>query len=203
MNFRNRIQGNRAEDTRQTEHILSFEEGTVRTTVYFSSYGILTFLQIGSDIEISGIAWILGEAHILTVNPQIEEGIDTIETDKGLTSVPVLRNFEITAEGTHFIPVLISGPVGRRGTHHTPTPVVHFHAMLKDHRLVDVNRGSILLASVFLNAINVPARRYGNHIPWSYIIIRLIEIFRAGVRIGCPVKLPVTIEWLPELTVLR
>ena len=75
MNFRNRIQGNRAEDTRQTEHILSFEEGTVRTTVYFSSYGILTFLQIRSDIEISGIL----TTYMEDDTPYIEIQVDQIK----------------------------------------------------------------------------------------------------------------------------
>ena len=36
--------GNRTEDARQTEHILRFEEGTVRTTIHFGGYGVLAFL---------------------------------------------------------------------------------------------------------------------------------------------------------------
>ena len=55
--------------TRQTEHILCFQERTVRTAIDFGSHHVLTLLQIRGDIKISGIARILGETHILAVNP--------------------------------------------------------------------------------------------------------------------------------------
>ena len=201
MNLGNRVQSYRTEDTRQTEHILCLQKWTIRATIYFGCYDIFAFLKIRGNIEISGIARVLGEPHILTVNPKIEERIHTVETDEYFPAVPILRNLKISAEGTNLITVLISSPVSGRSTHHSSAPVVYLHAMLEDNRLIDINRSSILQASVFLNTIDIPARRYRDYVPRSHIIIRLIEICRTGIGVGCPMKLPVAIERLPELTV--
>ena len=178
IHFRNRIQSDRPEDTRQAEHILRFQKRTVGTAIYFSGHHIRPFTEVRSDVEISRIAGVFGKTDILTVDPEIEERIDSIETDKNFASVPILRYLEITTERTDFIPVLVSRPVCWRSTHHTSAPVIDRHFMLEDYRLVHIDRNSIFQATVFLDSINIPTGRNRDIIPAGYIKLRLIEVFR-------------------------
>ena len=165
MHFRCRIECNGPEDTRQAEHILCFEERAVGTTIHFGSNDVLPFLEIRSNVEIGCITGVLGKTYIMAVNPQIEKGIYSVETDKYITSVPVFRDGELTTVRADFVTVFKGRPVFRWGTHHASPPVVDSHFVLEDNRLVHVNRGTILLCPVFLKTDNVPTGWHGDIVP--------------------------------------
>ena len=63
-----------AEYTRQTEHILTFEERAVAVAVNLYSYYVFAFLiKIRCDVELSQVSRVLREAYITSVYVEVEE----------------------------------------------------------------------------------------------------------------------------------
>ena len=76
----------------------------------------------------------------MTIDPQIEERIDTVEVDIHHTTLPVGRHSEGAAIGPHLVGVFVDRPLRVTGlSHHAPLPVVHSHLMLEDDLLIHVD----------------------------------------------------------------
>ena len=179
-----RVECHGAEDTRQTEHILRFEERGIRTAIDLGSHHIGTRLEEAGNIEAGRIARVLREAHVTAVNPEVEERVHAIKADIDLTAIPLLRQFESAAIGAHLVAMLVGRPVGGGRTHHTTTPVIDSHLVLKDDGLIHVDRRSVTLAAILLQTSNVPTGRYSQVVPSSDIKVWLVEVSRTfiGVR---------------------
>ena len=151
------IDADRADDARQAEHVLCFEERTIGVTIYLDADTILTDTGKSGDVESCRIARVFGKAHVATVYPKIEERVNTVELDKQFLVLPRFRHVERTAIGAHLIAVLIGCPVGGWRTHHALAPVVLLDFMVEDDRLVDVDGCTISLLPVLLQSYEIPA----------------------------------------------
>lgn len=118
-------------------------------------------------------------------------------------SVPIFGNRKFAAVRAYFITGLESSPIAGRCTHHTSAPVIHSYFVLKNNRLVHINRSSVLLCSVFLDTINIPAWRNRNIIPSRDIKFCFVKVFGPFFGIWNPIEFPVSIQWLPVSTVFR
>ena len=66
-------QGYGAVDARQTEHILRFQERTVRAAVNFGSHSVGPFHQVAGYIETGGVTRVFRETYVPAIDPEIEE----------------------------------------------------------------------------------------------------------------------------------
>ena len=60
LNLRFGRERNGTENTRQTEHVLTFEERTVAVAIHFNGYQVLTlFVKVRGDVELCQVARVL------------------------------------------------------------------------------------------------------------------------------------------------
>ena len=91
-------QGDGAEDARQPEHVLRFEEGAVGVAVHLGGHHVLTLrVQVGGDVERGGVARVLREAHVPAVHPEVEERGHAVEVDIDFASGPSVGHGEVAA----------------------------------------------------------------------------------------------------------
>ena len=160
------IQIDRAIDTWQTPHVLSLQETAIAVAIHLHGECVAAlWVEVRSDVEACSVARILRESYILSVDPEVEERVDTIEIEVYLLVLPIGRHGELAAIRTHFVSVLEGGPVLTRFAHYATFPVIYSHRVLEYHRLVAVYRHAILQRSVFLYALYVPASWHRQVIP--------------------------------------
>ena len=146
MYFRLGLQCHCAEDARQAEHILRFEERAVAVTIHFHCHDVLAFrIDEACDVERCRVARVLRESHIPAVHIEIEEGVGAVEINEHFLPAPVGRYGECAAIGTHLVAVFIGHPVCRRFAHHAAFPVAHTHLMLENNALVGIDWHAVLL----------------------------------------------------------
>ena len=75
--------------------------------------------------------------------------------------------------------------------------------MVEDDGLVDVDRRTILLLPVALEAVDIPVHRHGDLIPRGGIVVGTIEVHRTLFWRTYPVEAPRPIKALIERAVLR
>ena len=202
MDLRRGVDAHRTEDTRQAEHVLRLEERAVRVAIHLHGNHVLTHVGIAGDVEAGSVARVLRETHVLAVHPEVEERIYAVELHEQLLALPCLRHVERAAVGAHLVAVFVGGPVRRRRAHHALAPVVFLHLVVEDDGLVHVDGGAVLLASVLLQAHEVPTRRYADVVPSRAVVAQLEEVGRPLVgRLG-EVELPRAVEAQPATAVL-
>ena len=189
-----------AEDSRQAEHILRLQETAVAVAIDLYGHDLLGGLGVeeAGDVERSGVAGILGEADIVTVDPQVEEGIHPIEIDVHRAPGPPGRHGEGAAVRTHFVGVLVDGPLRIAGlAHDAAAPVVHGHLVLEDHFLVDIDGHAVFQRTVLLDSLYIPAAWHFDVIPGRHIVGRSFEALGTLLGLLGPVELPGAVEALP------
>ena len=136
-----------ADDAGQAEHILCLQETAVAVAIHLYGHHLLGLLRVdeAGDVEAGRIAGVLGEAHVMAVYPQVEEGIHTVEVDQNLPPAPIARQGECAQVAANFVPILHCRPLLVPGfAHHTAPPVIHSHLMLEDDLLIHVDGQPIL-----------------------------------------------------------
>ena len=195
----------RAEDPWKAEHILCFEERAITIAVDLYRDDIL--LSLGAEvrryIEGGEIAGVLGEAHVASVDPEVEERVDPIEVEEDCLVAPLGGELEGAAVGADLIAVTIGRPFLGRSTHNPLAPVIRAHLVVEDDGLIDVDRRTILLLPVALEAVDIPVHRYGDLIPRGGIVVGAIEVHRALFWRAHPVEAPRPVEALVERAILR
>ena len=74
--------------------------------------------------------------------------------------------------------------------------------MVEDHRLIDVDRCAVLLLAVSLQAVDVPAHRYGDLIPRGDVEAGEVEVLGTLLGGAYPVESPLAIQTLVQGAVL-
>jgi hypothetical protein len=75
--------------------------------------------------------------------------------------------------------------------------------VVEDDGLIDVDRRTILLLPITLEAVDIPVHRYGDLIPRGGIVVGTIEVHRALFWRAHPVEAPRPVEALVERAILR
>ena len=88
---------------RKTPEVLVFAPRAVAPTEHLEGQEVLTFLYIGSDVELAGRLRIFRIADELPVHPQIDARRDTAEMGDDLTAIPRVRDGDRAAVGTHVV----------------------------------------------------------------------------------------------------
>ena len=196
------MEGHRTEDSRQTEHVLAFEETAVALAVNLTGHHILPADKIRGDVERGGRTGILGKTDVAAVDIEIEERIYTVEVEIDLSSVPLFGNGKCTAVGPDFIAVLVGQPILGRLSHDAFLPVVHLHLVLENNALVGIDRHAPLLRTVGLQAGNGPVHGNLHIVPFmtviAHLVVRGIEAKRTLVGISYPAELPLAVQAFPE-----
>ena len=195
--LRFRREGDGAEDTREAEHVLAFEERAIAVAIDLNGHRVLAFHEIGRDIERSEVARVFRETHITAVDIEVEERIDAVEVEIHLTSVPFGGHGEGATIGTHFVAVLEGGPVFARFAHHAAFPVTDSYLVLENHPLVGVDRCAVFLRTVLLNADHVPVHGHLHLVPARNVVVGLVEISGALTGVAHPVEAPFAVEAFP------
>ena len=178
------VELNRAEEARQARHILALEVGRVAMTVDLGRQDVVARLEEGRDAEGRRIARILREAHILAVDPQVEEGVHTVKLKVNLLAGPLSGHREVAPIGAHRVARLVVGVVLGRGGHH-PRPIAR-----KGIGLVGVKRRPPPLLALRVRAHRLPRRGHHNRLPIRDIIRRILEAHRPRRRVLAPLELP-------------
>ena len=196
------VEGHRTEDSRQTEHVLTFEEAAVALTVNLTGHHILPADKIRGDVERGGRTGILGKPDVAAVDIEIEERIYTVEVEIDLSSVPRFGNGKCTAVGADLVAVLVGQPILGRLSHDAFLPVVHLHLVLENNALVGIDRHAPLLRTVGLQAGNGPVHGNLHIVPFmtvfAHLVVRGIEAKRTLVGISYPAELPLAVQAFPE-----
>ena len=191
------VDSHRAEDTRQTEHVLRFEKRTVGRAVDLHGHLVLAGVGPLANVELGHVARVLGAAHIVAVDPEIEKRVDTVEADIGLAALPRGGQGERAPVGAHLVAVFVGGVVLRRFAHHALAPVAHGTVILEDDPLVDIDGRAVFLRAILLQAIDVPRHGHIHLIPSLVRIAHLEEVLGTGVGVLGEVELPFTVEAHP------
>ena len=191
----------RAVDTRQTEHVLRLEEGTVAVAVHLGGHHVLALHQIVGDIELGQVAGVFRKTYVLAVDVEVEERVDAVEVDVDLAAVPAFGHGEGAAVGAHFVAVLVGGPVLGWCAHDALLPVVYGNLMFEDDALVGIDGHTILERSVLLDAGDVPVHGHLHLVPAAGVELGFVEVLRTLVGVGRPVELPFAVEGLPVFAV--
>ena len=155
-----------AENARQSEHILRFEEGAVAVSVNLHGHRVLAFPKVGSDVKACRVAAVLAESDVMAVDPKVEEAVHAVEIKHHLTALPVGRKSEGTAVGTHFVALEIGCPALVLGfSHYATAPIVLLHFMIEDDGLVNVDGYAVLHLAPWTETLHVPASRDAYVVP--------------------------------------
>ena len=114
-----------------------------------------------------------------------------------VTSFPFLGNGEGAAVGAHFIAVLVGGePMVLGLAHHALLPVIHFHFMIEDDRLVDIYGHTPFHGAILLQSLHVPAAGNLYVVPCRDVICGQEEVCGTLFGIAHPMELPSPIQAL-------
>ena len=187
-----------ADDARQAEHVLGLQEGTVAVAIDLDGHHVLPFfIYIRCNVEGGRVAAVLGESHIVSVDPEVEEGIHTVEVQQHVATLPGCGQGEGAAVGTHLVGVLVGGVACVLGrTHHTLLPVAHLHLVVEHHGLVDIDGHAVLHLAVFAQSLYIPASGHLDVVPGRHVVGGLIELGRPVVGTCHPVELPGAVQRL-------
>ena len=188
-----------AEDARQAEHVLSLQQRTVGVAIHLHSHHVLAVgVQIGGDVEPCRVAAVLREAHVLAVNPEVEERIHAVEIDIDIPEGPLRRHLERAAVRAHFVRIFIHRPLWVARLAHYPTlPIIYSHLMLEDDFLVDVDGHAVLQRPILLYSLNIPTTGHGDIVPRRDIISRSLETFGTFLWCLAPMEFPRAVQTLP------
>ena len=185
-----RKNGDVAENAGQAEHVLAFQVRAVGMAVHLRGHHVLPLLEVGADVKAGRIAGILGKAHVLPVDPEVEEGIHAVKLHVHLPAVPVRGHFKRAAVGAYGIPFLVGRVILVGGLLHHIGP-----GAFKGVRLVGINGGAV--------ALRLPGGGHLDFLPVLHVVIRLVKIGRAALGILGPVELPLAVQGLAPLAVFR
>ena len=99
--------------------------------------------------------------------------------------------------------MLIGGPSRVRLPHHPTLPIVYLYGMMKDKRLIDIDRYTILQGAILLDPLHIPRTRHLDIIPCRSIKGRFVKLHGSLRRVPHPVKLPGSIKAHVISTLLR
>ena len=86
-----------AEDTRHTEHVLTFQVRAVAPTEHFYSKGVFrALLQELRDVKFRNVVRALRITHVFSVDPHICCRVDTTEVENRALFIPISRHGERT-----------------------------------------------------------------------------------------------------------
>ena len=197
LHLRFRRERDGAEDTREAEHVLAFEERAVAVAIDLNGHRVLAFHEIGGDVERSEVARVFRETHVTAVDIKVEEGIDTVEIEIHLAACPRFGHSEGATIGAYLIAKLVGGPIFVGFAHHASLPVTDGHVVLEDDSLVRIDRHAIFLRAVLLNADHIPVHGHLHLVPSGNIVVGFVEICGTFGGIGHPVEAPFAVEAFP------
>ena len=97
-----------AEDTRHTEHVLTFQVRTVAPTEHFYSKCVFrALLQEVGDIKFRHVVGTLRVTHVFTVDPHICCRVDTTEVENRALFIPICGHGERTHVRTYGIDAIV------------------------------------------------------------------------------------------------
>ena len=97
-----------AEDTRHTEHVLTFQVRTVAPTEHFYSEGVFSaLLQEVGDVKFRHVVGALRVTYIFSVDPHICCRVDTAEVENRALFIPVSGHGERTHVRTYGIDAIV------------------------------------------------------------------------------------------------
>ena len=197
LHLRFRRERDGAEDAREAEHVLAFEERAIAVAIDLNGYRVLAFHEIGGNVERSEVARVFRETHVTAVDIKVEEGIDTVEIEVHLAAGPRFGHSEGATIGAYLIAKLVGGPIFVGFAHHAPLPVTNGHVVLEDDPLVGVDRHAIFLRAVLLNADHIPVHGHLHLVPSGNVVVGFVEICGTFGGIGHPVEAPFAVEAFP------
>ena len=197
LHLRFRRERDGAEDTREAEHVLAFEERAVAVAIDLNGHCVLAFHEIGGNVERSEVARVFRETHVTAVDIKVEEGIDAVEIEVHLAAGPRFGHSEGATIGAYLIAKLVGGPIFVGFAHHASLPVADGHVVLEDDSLVGVDRHAIFLRAVLLNADHIPVHGHLHLVPSGNVVVGFVEICGTFGGIGHPVEAPFAVEAFP------
>ena len=168
------------ENPAESPHILVLNIASCSIPVNLNGNNIPAGVYIFCSVKFSSITAVLAVTHFLAVHPQEKAGINTVECDENLPSIPVGRNFKIPSIAANRIPFLISCEVLRRGTHHLRK--IPFECVTE----VPVIRSAVTK--------QLPVRRNRDLLPCRHIKSGFVEINRACLGPRNPVEFPHAVQ---------
>ncbi len=174
-----------AEDSRETEHVLVLEIAAVGVAVDFKRDSVAPRLDEPRDIELGRGAAVLRKADVFTVDPQIEEAVDTVELEERAVGLPSFGEIEVAAVASYRIARGVVCKVLRRLAHD-----IRAARPVGSERIADVGVEGRSPAALPVGAHRLP--RTGNLYdgPRRHVIARLPEIGRPRRRVFRPVEAP-------------
>ena len=185
-----------AEDAGQAEHVLCLKERAVAAAVYFHGKGVVPLpVDVWRDVEGGCVAAVLAEPHVLSVDPQVEETVHSVEVDVHVPALPVLGYGEGAPVRAYLVGVLVCRPSLVLGlSHDTLPPVVRLHLVIEDDGLVDVYGHSVFHGAVCLQSLYVPASGHGDVVPRTHVVVRLVKVGGPFLGAWHPVEFPCAVE---------
>ena len=153
-----------AEDTAQTPHILTLQVRAIAPAIDLDSELVAAFANVFRHVELRRRHRVLAVAHLLTVHPDIEGGMDATKVQNQILREHLLRDIDEGHIASHGVAMVVGIPVLRRLSRHAGT--VAMERILH----VDVDR--------LAEALQLPVARHLDVIPSAHVKVLTIEIGR-------------------------
>src|ERR1700754_396028 len=96
-----------AEDTTEAPHILIFEIAAGGKSIDFDGDDVAAGFYVGGDVEFGGVAAVDAVSDLMSVDPEKEAGIYTVESEEDPAAGPCCGQVEIAAVGAYWIAFVI------------------------------------------------------------------------------------------------
>ena len=166
-----------AEYAAQAPHVLVFEIRAVAPAEVLNREQVLTRPKVLRDVELDGSPAILAEAHLLAVDPKVEEGVDPVEGQEDTVACPIPGHRELAAIGIDRVVRVILRHQRRIRFHPVPRPGI-----------LDVDIDGDAVAG------KLDVRRHRDASPAPVIEIGAPEIRNAPGVVGRVMVFPIAIE---------
>ena len=158
----------------QPPEVLVLIIGAVAPAEGLEGYQVITWMHLIRDIKLSGDFRVLGIPYILAVDPQVHIRGDGTEMGDDLFTIPISRDVDRTAIGTHMI-------------------VLHRHLWRVILEMSTPGEAHIHILRVTI-AVKFPDARHGHRLPVTVIIVFSETIRRALVGMLYPQETPCSIQ---------
>ena len=176
------VQQHVAVDATEAPEVLIFQVTAVAVLIHLDGYLVLTFLNIGGDVELRRLHRALTVAYTLAVDPHVEGAHDTLEAQERLPAGcrPAVGQRKSAAVLSRRVALHIRRPVLLRLPRHVWRVDLEWVAGR------DINRRAV--------AVHLPVGRDGQRLPPRGVIVSAPKILDALFGRLRPSELPVAVE---------
>ena len=167
-------------DARESPHVLTLQIAAVAPAVDLYRQFVATFSQILCNVELSRRHRVLAVTHLLTVDPYIHRRMNAAEVQDEVLSDHLVSDIDEGHVRAYGIAVVVGIPVLRGLTRHAGAVAVE--GVLHVH------------IDGFAVALQLPVARYGDLIPFTYVVVLTLKAHGTALRVFRPMEQPLAVE---------